>query len=189
MNTDKILFYSGRGNYALGVGYLKILSEVFGADLSFSHVNFNLFPDDESDTQIPHWENIAGKTIVLHGSINSDVLETEFKELAWAIKNQYGAQRVIAVIPFLRYRRQDHPEKMEEINCLRMIISSLKHRGVDDLITVTPHSDQMKKCCQEYGINFYPTDISRIAANAISPIITGSENGIRARPRISKPSL
>lgn len=173
---NNVLFFSGNGNHALGKKILKDLSEYVGVDLNFRHINFSRFPDIEPDNKIPQYELIAGKTIVLYQSMFNAKLMEEFLELVWAMKRQYHAKEIIGVIPFLRFRRQDHSEKIEEVDRLRMLIDRLKHAGVDQLITVTPHSPKMMlKNCQTYGIKFHPTDMSEIFAQAIRTLLDGEE--------------
>lgn len=173
---NNVLFFSGNGNHALGKKILEDLSEYVGIDLNFRHINFSRFSDIEPDNKIPLYESIAGKTVVLYQSMFNDRLMEEFLELCWAMKRQYQAKKIIAVVPFLRFRRQDHSEKIEEIDRLRMLIDRLKHAGVDQLITVTPHSSKMmSKNCQTYGIEFHPTDMSEIFAQAIRTLLDGEE--------------
>ena len=103
-------------------------------------------------------------------------LAEESQELIWALKRQYGAAYIIAVFPFLRYRRQDHPEKQYEINRLRMIIDRLAHVGTDEMIVVTPHSDQMAKNCAQYGIKFNAIDPSNFFAETVKTYLPGGVN-------------
>lgn len=172
---NNVLFFSGNGNHVLGKKILYDLSEYAGVDLSFNHINFSKFSDVEPDNKVPQYEMIAKKTVVLYQSMADSRLMEEFLELAWAMKHQYRAKEIIAVIPFLRFRRQDHSEKAEEIDRLKMIIDRLKHAGVDQLIVATPHSEKMAENCRVYGIKFHPADMSEIFAQAIRTLLNGDE--------------
>lgn len=175
---QNVLFFSGNGNHALGKKILRDLSEYIGTDLNFSHINFAKFSDIEPDNKIPQYELIAGKIIVLYQSMSNAELMEEFLELAWAMKHQYQAKKIIAAIPFLRFRRQDHAEKQGEINRLQMIIDRLKHAGVDQLIVTTPHSEKMAENCQIFGIDFHTADMSESFAQAIKTILPNEKKNI-----------
>ncbi len=167
-----ILFYSGEGNHHLGAAIIRFLGEYFGKILSFSHIDIAFFPDLESDDKIPRYEEITGKVVVFYQSIFNISLLEQALEHIWAIKKQYKAMRVIAVIPFLIFRRQDHEEKMEEILRLKMVIDRLKHAGVDEIITVSPHSPNMRKYCEEFGITMWEVDPSPLFASTIKTYLT-----------------
>ncbi|MFA5184189.1 MAG: ribose-phosphate pyrophosphokinase-like domain-containing protein [Patescibacteria group bacterium] len=172
---DQVLFFSGNGNHQLGVKILVSLGEFIGADLYFRHINFARFGDAEQDDKIPKYEEVAGKTIVLYQSMYTAELQEEFLQLCWALKHQYQAQHIIAVVPFLRFRRQDHHEKNEEINRLRMLIDRLAHAGVNQLVVATPHSvENMETNCRDFGIGFFPIDMSENFARTIKPFLAAA---------------
>ncbi len=167
MEAKKIVYYCGRGNHRLGAKILKIYSEYLGKECNFSHIDFEEFPDEEPDVKLPKWSEIKGSTVVFFQSIYKKEYLEELMELIWAMKKQYGAKHVIAVIPFMRFRRQDHEEKMEEICRLKMAIDRLKHDGVDEIITVSPHSSKMQQFCDEIGIKMYEIDPSPLFASTV----------------------
>ncbi|MFA5155534.1 MAG: phosphoribosyltransferase family protein [Patescibacteria group bacterium] len=182
---QKVLFFSGNGNHPLGLKIINCLGEFLGTDLNFQHINFAKFGDQEPDDKIPRYEQLAGKTVVLcQSTYTADLLE-EFLQLSWAITRQYQAKSLIAVIPFLRFRRQDHWEKTEEINRLRMLIDRMAHAGVNDLIVVTPHSaGSLARNCQEYNIGFYPVDMSEIFARNIRPFLEAEKTLSSDQPEV-----
>ncbi len=171
-NIDEVLFFSGNGNHLLGEKVLSKLSEFYGIKLSFQHISYAEFPDGESDNSIPNHAKIFQKTVVVIQSTFTQNFTAELLELCWAIKHQYGAKHLIAVLPFMRYRRQDHPEKPEEINRNRMFIERLRHCGVDELVVVTPHSDEIATNCKHAGITFHEVDVSPIFASVINTLLT-----------------
>lgn len=164
---EKILYYTGRGNHHLASSTLIHLGEYYGKELSFSHIDIAEYSDEECDDKFPHNEEIEGRKLVYFQSIyNRELLEEALGSI-WALKRQYKAKYLIAVIPFLMFRRQDHEEKMDEVCRLRMIIDRLKHAGVDEIITVSPHSPKMKLFCDEFGILMRELDPSPLFSSAI----------------------
>jgi ribose-phosphate pyrophosphokinase len=186
-NLDNVLFYSGNGNHQLGAKILLQLREYLGHDINFSHIDFGQFADGESDASIPRFSGIAGQTIVFYQSIYNQALLEEALDLIWAMKRQYQAAYLIAVIPFLTFRRQDHEEKQQEICRLKMVIDRLHHAGVDELITVCPHSKLLPKYCSEFGVTLRPVDPAPIFASTIktylpdNPVIYSPDEGSIAR--------
>ncbi len=162
IDWERVVFFSGNGNPILGKKILVKLTEQAGRTCKFSHINFSEFADKERDDKIPDCRNLKDKVVVFYQSVTADEFQLEFSELVWAIKHQYQAKYVIAVMPFMRYRRQDHPEIFEEINRNLMFIDQMKHDGVDYLIVATPHSDQTEKNCQAVGLRFRQADPSWI---------------------------
>jgi len=185
MISDKILFFCGNGNHPTSSQIMKNLSELFGESCKFEHINFNKFPEGELDNRIPKWEKIKDKTVVVFQSFNdSDLLELvwETLDLVWALKHQYGAKKVIVVFLFVAFRRQDplmvenknnpwKKAKPDEIQRLRMFISLLKNSGVDEILTISPHSKVMSEICEEYEIIFKEINVAPIFANEVKNFI------------------
>lgn len=173
---NNVLFYSGNGNHQLGAKIINILREYLGREypgkVAFSHIDFEDFPDGEPDDRIRKFSEIEGKTVVFYQSIFNLELFEEALELIWAIKKQYQAAYLIAVIPFMTFRRQDHEEKPEEICRLKMAIDRLKHAGVDEIITVSPHSPNMAKFCNEFGVKIHEVDPSPLLVATIQTYLT-----------------
>jgi len=186
---ENIVFLCGNGNHPIASKALKTLSELFGQSCKLSHINFNKFPEGELDNRIPKFEEIKGKTVILFQSFNDkDFLELimETIDLVWALKHQYGAERIIVIFSFMCNRRQDpimeiDPDniwkkpKPDEFQRLRMTISLLSHCGVDEIIVPTPHSSAMEKACKEYNIIFHEIDVSPLFAEKITTFVHAQE--------------
>lgn len=170
------MFFCGRNNRPLGDAVLKHLREYLGVSLSPDFIDFGEWRDSCPNNRIPRFQDVKDKTIVLFDSIISEKAMLEFITLAMAFKEQYGASKLIAVLPFILTRRCDHeePEYDYEINYLGFYLKLLAVAGVDDLIVCTPHSNAMGLKCQELGINFTPAymDFTR----AIKTIIPKDDN-------------
>jgi len=162
-----LLFYSGNGNHSLGAKVVDRFSENVGQKYNFNQIDFGQFPDGESDFRIPNFLIIKGKTVVFYQSIFNHELFEEALELIWSLKKQYQASRLIAVIPFMIFRRQDHEEKSEEICRLKMGLDRLRHAGVDEIITVAPHSEKLVKFGLDLGLNIHVIDPSPLFASVV----------------------
>ncbi len=182
--SEEVVFLSGQGNHPLGSDMLKELTELSGQKCSFDHINISSHPDGENDNKIPKWEKIAGKTVVYYSSLNSQTLLNEAVDIIYAANHQYGAKYTIAVVPFLLNRRQDPVmeilendkwskkiPKPWEIQRLRQTIHLLSFAGVNELVVATPHSVEMEKACNDYGIKFHAVDPSLLFAQKAEALI------------------
>jgi len=175
---NNVIAYSGNGHHSLGAKALFKFGEYAGIDMTFQHTNFSDHPDGEPDNTPNKPQNIAGKVVIHYQSMYTMALMEESLDAIWAYKKQYKAAYVIGVFPFLIFRRQDHPEKFNEVYRLRMIIDRLAHAGLDEMIVVTPHSNQMKKCCDEFGIKFTAVDMSNTFAEVLSTYLPDNNSNI-----------
>lgn len=179
INTiNNTIYFSGNGNHSLGKKIIGNLNEISGCHVDFSHIMYGKFSDGEPDDKFSNYEDITGKNIVLYQSMSTERMMVEFVELCWALKHQYDAKNIIGVVPFLRYRRQDHPENKKEINRLRMLLELMKYSGLTHLIVGTPHSGQMAKNCQELGIKFQAAEFTKVLAQTIETFIIGNNGKI-----------
>ncbi|MBI4451592.1 ribose-phosphate diphosphokinase [Candidatus Woesearchaeota archaeon] len=69
-----------------------------------------------------------------------------------------GARKVTVVLPLVPYSRQD-PKEDElrtkyagQADSLQLLTDMYKVAGVDEIITIHPHSDQMAVCCTKSGV-------------------------------------
>ncbi|MDD5032218.1 MAG: ribose-phosphate diphosphokinase [Patescibacteria group bacterium] len=169
---DNFVVLGGTGNHELDKCILAIVNDLGRTRLSFLHLNMDDFPDDEDDFRITHPERIAGKHVILFQSVHNDSrqnLERQFLTLAWAAKYQYGAKSIIAVVPFMSYRRQDHPEKTDEIHRNLWFVHNMQANGVDELILCDIHSDVTLENCEKIGIKVYNVDPSPAFASILKP--------------------
>jgi phosphoribosylpyrophosphate synthetase len=180
--AEDIVFLSGNGNHPLGAEILLQLSELFGQRCNFSHINFNSWPDGERDDSIRDNTQLKGKVVVFYQSMFRENLMLEAMDIIHACKHQYGAKYIIGVFPFLWNRRQDpvmeasetngrKVAKPQEFQRLRMLLSHLRHAGLDEMLVATPHSTAMAKYCQEFGIIFREIDPSHLFANALRTFV------------------
>jgi len=175
----KVLFFRGTGNSGLSEKVMDVLNESTGPDveLRFSHISYGHFADRELDDKFPKFEELRGKTLVMFECFKEEINMLRFLQLCWAAKNQYGAARIIAVVSFMCYRRQERIEKIKEINRNAWLAKELPSNGVDYVITVTPHAEQTGKNCKENGLKFRCADMSEIFASRLKGLLPEFDKG------------
>lgn len=107
-------------------------------NLRLIKVENKIFPDGESYIRIP--ENINDDTAVIVQSTYypQDKHLMELFLIAEAAKHM-GVSRLIAVIPYLAYSRQDRRFKDGEALSLKTVLNLIYHSGIDEIVTVEPH--------------------------------------------------
>lgn len=175
MNKDDFIILSGTGNYPLAERTMGWINNNTGKNFSFSHINFDSYPDKEDDFRIPRPEKLKDKNVIIFQSISNLQLKEQFLALCFACKHQYGAKKVIAVTPFLMYRRQERKEKFLEINRNLMFIKQISNAGVDEIIFCDIHSEATLIYCQENNIKAHNTSGAKIFAELLEPITANDE--------------
>lgn len=174
-NVNNYLFYSGKGNRPLGEQVLKILGEYLGTPLRFEYIDFGVWRDGCPNDKIPNYNNLESKHVIFFDSLFQKVAMLDFLQLAMAFRKQYGAKKLLAVIPFLLPRRCDHEEAeyQFEINYLSHYLEMMAFCGVTNMIVCTPHSEAIKRNCERLGIEFMPANMD--FSRAIKTIVPGAE--------------
>ncbi len=178
-SVKNILFFRGQGNPELSNETIKELEGLLGLRCWFNHIDFDDFSDREEDDWIPRYEQIKGKTVIFFQGTHEKKFLWELMQMIWAMKHQYGAARVIVVLFFVYYRRQDHPENMKEICRLRWAMHQLAANGADDLVTISPHSGQMEKFCLEEGMRFHEANPGKALADSLDPYVHDPQAELR----------
>jgi ribose-phosphate pyrophosphokinase len=108
-------------------------------DVHFGEIERTIFPDGELRIRV--LEYIAGEDVVLVASKdqNPDSFYFEVYFIVDALKRS-GAGKIILVIPYLSYQRQDHMFREGEGVSLEVIIKTLEQVEVDVIITFDLHS-------------------------------------------------
>jgi ribose-phosphate pyrophosphokinase len=100
-----------------------------------------IFPDGESYVQLP--TGIEGKTIVL---VQTTAPEPDRKILQLlfmaSTAKDLGAKRVIAVMPYMAYARQDKRFLEGEALSFDIVLDLLESVGIDDTILIDIHSEK-----------------------------------------------
>lgn len=109
------------------------------------------FPDGE--LHLGFAKNVRGKKVVLVQTMNPEPNDA-LVELIFAAETakELGAKKVVAVVPYLAYMRQDKRfNKGECISAKEM--AKLLNRCLDSLITIDPHLHRIKNLKQIFSIN------------------------------------
>ena len=120
-------------------------------------MEYKLFPDGESYVRFD--SSVEGETVAIVQSTYppQDKHLMELCLIADTAKD-LGAERVIAVVPYLAYARQDKRFLPGEAISIRTVGRLLRASGVDKLITVDAHSDEALKALNMEAVNVSAID-------------------------------
>jgi phosphoribosylpyrophosphate synthetase len=174
---ENVLFFRGLGNPDLAVEIMDVLKEYLGHRPTVGHINYARFGDYELDDSFSENEKIRGKTLVFFECLKKESVMVRFLQLCWAAKHQYGAERIIAVLSFMHYRRQDREEHIHEIWRNKWLVQQMKFSGIDNVILATPHSEQTGVNFEKEGIAFRVVDMSDLFFSRLRPLLPESNSG------------
>lgn len=134
--ASNILVVSGRASSHLA----KKIGEV--SDIRIANVSMKTFSDGEF--QPAYEDTIRGKEIFIIQSTQTPA--DNLLELLMMIDaaKRASAKRVIAVIPYYGYARQDRKDKPRVPITSKLIADVLSAAGVDRLVTMDLHADQIQ---------------------------------------------
>jgi len=126
------------------------VAELLGADVV--PVEHKLFPDGESYVRFDG--SVEGETVAIVQSTYppQDKHLIELCLLADAAKD-LGAERVVAVVPYMAYARQDKRFLSGEAISINTVLKLLEVSGVDKLITVDIHNEEALKRTRMETVN------------------------------------
>jgi ribose-phosphate pyrophosphokinase len=176
-DAKKFVVLSLTGNHKLDEEIIGEIDNLSHARLKFSNLNMGRFPDGETDVRIPNYEKVKDKHVILMQSAYNRDLMIELLDISWAVKFQYKAKSVTAVIAFMHYRRQD-PTDPAEINRSLWFAHNLKANGVDNVIFCDIHSQSTLDNCESEGLRTWNVDPARAyARRLILPVAIAQEEG------------
>ncbi len=171
-DEDRLIVYGGIGNHGFDASVLRYVNAATGRHDQFSHVWHSIWADGEPGARLEEPNAIQGHHVIIFGCPIAPKFICDLEDMVIACKHQYDAKSVTIVLSFLCFRRQDRAEAHHEITRLRWFIYKLKLLGADRLIVCEPHSvDNTIKYCQEFGLELYINDPTRIFAEAVKPIV------------------
>ncbi|MEM0045495.1 MAG: ribose-phosphate diphosphokinase [Desulfurococcaceae archaeon] len=162
------------------------LSRAIEADLLT--VQEKVFPDGELYIKLTAPEKIASQDVIVVSTLFPEQDRRLFKTLLIinAAKNA-GAKKVIALIPYLAYSRQDKVFLPGEPISACLVTKSLRVAGANVLITVDVHSTRVLECFEGPVINVVVSDV--LVARALSylekPVIIAPDKGALERAFIA----
>jgi len=139
------------------------ISRLLGAE--FSPLVVRNFPDGETYVRIP--VDVDGKRVALVQSMYRRPNEylMEFVLAAKSLK-ELGATRVIGIIPYFPYTRQDSRFKPGEAVSARIVAELVEWAGVDSLITVDMHLHRFKSPSELFKVKVVNLSASGLLAKA-----------------------
>jgi ribose-phosphate pyrophosphokinase len=136
-------------------------------NLEYVPVEHKLFPDGESYLRIA--ADLKGKAVLLcqgtHPPQDRHLLQLLM--IAKTVKER-GASRLVAVVPYLAYARQDREFLQGEVVSIKVVLESMRFAGVDVLLTVNPHSPW---ALTSEGLEAVSVDVTRFLARKVAELL------------------
>jgi len=143
-----------------------------------------VFPDGELYDRLLYPEKVSNRSVVLVSTLYPDQGRSLLRTLLIidAIK-QSNSGRVIGVIPYLAYSRQDKVFMPGEPISACVVVKALKNTGLDALLTVDVHSPRVLECFGDQARNILVSDL--MVGNALKylekPIVLAPDKGALER--------
>lgn len=122
--------------------------------------NYRQFADGEVNVSLSDWQQYAGKTVVIIQStgdpVNEHTMGVAF--LAHALKNA-GAQKIIGVIPYLGYARQESSSIEGKSGSVAVIAKLFEASGIDEMVVVDLHEPR--------AIDFFSIPVHNVKAQPV----------------------
>lgn len=136
-NNNSLMLFSGTSNQPLSQDIAKCLG------IKLGNIQISRFPCGEIYSRLK--DNVRGKSVFLvqtgSNKVNEDLMELFI--IIDALKRA-SARSINVVIPHLPYARQDRKAASREPISARLIADLLTTAGVDRIITMDLHSDQIQ---------------------------------------------
>jgi ribose-phosphate pyrophosphokinase len=154
----------------------QILSVKIAKELGIQAINTEVkkFPDGENYLRINVDDEtfIEGKEVIIvqsTGPSSSDNQNGRLIELFMMVNSvkRMGASKIIAVVPYLAYARQDKIFRPGESQFSNVVIQIINSLGVDELYTVDVHSPAILNECSCKAINI---DSMKLLSNYIKDL-------------------
>ncbi|HUS77873.1 MAG TPA: ribose-phosphate diphosphokinase [Patescibacteria group bacterium] len=118
-------------------------------------VEHRIFPDGESYMRLTG--SVEGETVAIIQTTAPDQ-DRRLMQLFMMVSTakEFGAERVICVVPYLAYSRQDKRFLEGEAFSLDMIMKILDELGADDLVVVDAHSEPSTRAIEaRHGVRVH----------------------------------
>lgn len=169
-------------NHHLGFvcpGHPKLGREVFTqAGIPLGRISFNRFSDSESHVVVD--SDVHHKVVFVFqvGVRPANESLMELIQACDAIKHA-GAKRLVVVMPFVPYRRQEKQVRSGESLTLRLVGELLQTAGVDELITVNLHRPQTVKWLarQTFHLSVLHELIAAVSKKHPIDVVCAPDNG------------
>ena len=173
--SEEIVLLCGRGDtHHLAGQIIEVVNNrrIGQTPLQLAHTDFGWFSDGEPDHAFNNWEEIKDKHVVFFLSTHNLELVLELLILIRAIKKRYHAKSLTVVLPFMAFRRQDHPEIDAEFDLNLWFIENIKQNGADRLVVCDIHSKRTLENCQAVGLEAHHVKPTPLYAAALTDTVT-----------------
>ena len=153
MNTNSLMVFSGNANDQLAKQVAKHLN------IKLGKATVGSFSDGE--TMVELLENVRGKDVFILQSISRPTNDNlmEIMVMVDALRRS-SAARITAAIPYLGYSRQDRrPRSARVAITAKVVATMLTSVGVNRLLTMDLHSDQIQGFFEIPVDNIYSTPV------------------------------
>jgi ribose-phosphate pyrophosphokinase len=144
---------------------------------------FKVFPDGESKFSCD--QKVSGKTVMIVQSTYNPVDQHLFQLLLASHKLSQDGARVIAVVPYLSYARQDKEFLPGEAVTLAFVAHLMRSSGVARLVTVDIHSPQGLSLFSFpiYSVSAVPAMVEYVRSNLTlnDPVVISPDFGASKR--------
>ncbi|MEK6958401.1 MAG: ribose-phosphate diphosphokinase [archaeon] len=146
------------------------------ANAKKGELTISRFPDGE--TYVRFEEHIEGKEVILVQTMNPKPNEAMMEiVLAGRTAKELGAKKVVGVVPYLAYMRQDKRFHFGESLSNKIAAWMLMH-GLDKIITVDPHLHRVKEMGELFHIEHKKLSANSAIAEFISKKFSGKDTVI-----------
>lgn len=123
----------------------KILAKNLAKEINCDYVEADITTFDDGETRVQIIDDLNGCDVVVVQS-TSKPANNHLMELLLLVDTakRAGAKRIIAVIPYFGYSRQDRRSYLFSPISARLVANLLETAGVDHLITIDLHSKQLE---------------------------------------------
>jgi len=146
--------------------FAKALATSFDQEIIIAQIGD--FADSESFVNIPESQKLSGKDVIVvqqflfNGlSLNDQLFK--FLLLVDFVKKA-GAKKIVAVVPYIAYSRQDKTFKGDYKGAIELIGKLLKTSGVDDVVTFELHAPEIKN---SFALNLHEITMQQFWADFI----------------------
>ncbi|MGI4812514.1 MAG: ribose-phosphate pyrophosphokinase [Janthinobacterium lividum] len=153
MTYDSLMVFTGNANRALAEDVVRILGIPLGKSM------VSRFSDGEISVEIQ--ENVRGKDVFVLQSTCAPTNDTlmELMIMVDALKRA-SAGRITAAIPYFGYARQDRrPRSARVAISAKVVANMLQIAGVDRVVTMDLHADQIQGFFDIPVDNIYATPV------------------------------
>ncbi|MET1160167.1 MAG: ribose-phosphate diphosphokinase [Thermoprotei archaeon] len=156
------------------------------------NVKHKIFPDGERYLRIEHAEKLSNSVAIVVNTMfpnqNDSLVETLMLINA---ARKANASKVIAVIPYLAYARQDKVFLSGEPVSAELVVKSLRMSGADVLITVDVHSPAILEHFDGIAVNLLVSRelVEKALEYLENPVVIAPDKGALERARYAAENL